>query len=93
MALSRRFKAPTKTDDEQWRKIELLCRHGFRFHRVYDASGMGVRYPATLKEAREFVRRYTAGTPPENYAWAAESRREKNRARYDEKAHKRTRKK
>ena len=83
VAFSRKFKAPRRTDDEQWRKVELLYSHGFRFQSVRDNSGLVVRYPVSLEEARDFVRRYEPGKRPENYAWAAESAREKNRAWYE----------
>jgi predicted RNA-binding Zn-ribbon protein involved in translation (DUF1610 family) len=81
VALGRKFKAPSREDDEQWRKVELLYSHGFRFQNVYDTTGRLVRYPTSLKEARDFVRRYEPGKRPENYAWAAESASAKNRAR------------
>ncbi|MBA3461469.1 MAG: hypothetical protein H0T46_16025 [Deltaproteobacteria bacterium] len=82
VALSRKFKAPSRADEEQWRKVEFLYRHGFRFQSVYDKTGRVVRYPESLKEARDFVRRYKPGKPAENYAWAAESASEKKRAKY-----------
>jgi hypothetical protein len=63
--------------------VELLYRHGFRFQSVRDKAGMVVRYPESLEEARDFVRRYDPGMRPENYAWSAESASEKNRAWYE----------
>ncbi len=55
---SRKFKPPKSTDLDQWKKIELLLLHGFVFDPVYD-DGRRVKYPETLKQAREFVRVYS----------------------------------
>lgn len=60
--LSRKFSAPRSKDLAQWRKVRFLVEHGFRFYSVYEATESGgkraVRYPVTLSEAREFVRRF-----------------------------------
>ncbi len=60
---SRKFKAPRRSDLQQWEKVRFLLEHGFRFFSVRDDSGSYVRYPETLAEAREFVRKYR------NQAW------------------------
>jgi hypothetical protein len=39
--------------------VVFLFRHGFRFQKVYHKHGnvwIRARYPATLKEARDFVK-------------------------------------
>jgi hypothetical protein len=51
--LSRRFKPPAKSDLAGWRKVEYLVHHGFYFQSFGFA-----RYPKTLAEAREFVKKY-----------------------------------
>jgi len=60
--LSRKFSAPRAADLMQWRKVQYLVEHGFRFYSVYQPLVTGgmqrVRYPATLAEAREFVDLY-----------------------------------
>ncbi|HYI13298.1 MAG TPA: hypothetical protein VEK57_29900 [Thermoanaerobaculia bacterium] len=38
--------------------MRFLLEHGFRFFSVRDPRGKYTRYPETLAEAREFVRRY-----------------------------------
>ena len=48
----RHFKAPKQADVRQWEKIKYLLEHGFRFQKI------GVPYPETLKEAKEFVIKY-----------------------------------
>jgi hypothetical protein len=63
MRLARKFKPPQKHDEEQWEKIRFLFDHGFRFATVYDDAGLSVAYPATLKDAREFVTRYSPRPP------------------------------
>jgi DNA-directed RNA polymerase subunit RPC12/RpoP len=55
---SRRFKPPKRSDLKQWQKVRFLLEHGFRFFTVRDQSGRYMRYPSTLDEAREFVRKY-----------------------------------
>ena len=66
--MASKFKAPRRTDDEQWRKVELLYEHGFRFESLYacheNGSAIAVRYPASYEEALEFVRRYRPGARP-----------------------------
>jgi hypothetical protein len=58
--LSRKFKPPPQTDIEQWRKVDYLIAHGFRFESVHDPAqgGEAIRYPETLAEARGFALRY-----------------------------------
>jgi hypothetical protein len=57
--LSRKFSAPRSADLMQWRKVQYLVEHGFRFYSVYEPLATGgmqrVRYPASLSEAKEFV--------------------------------------
>ena len=57
--LSRKFSAPRMTDVEQWRKVEFLVSHGFRFQSIHEQpSGSLVDYPATMAEAKLFVERH-----------------------------------
>lgn len=57
--LSRKFPTPKMTDIDQWRKVEYLVSHGFRFQSIHEQpSGTLVHYPATLAEAKLFVERY-----------------------------------
>lgn len=57
--LSRKFSAPKSTDLVQWRKVQYLVEHGFRFHTAYVPVAPGVSqsvdYPRTLQEAKAFV--------------------------------------
>ena len=48
------FKPPRQQNAKQWRKVELLARHGITFHSC-GCSGPGFR-PATLRGAKEAVR-------------------------------------
>ena len=57
IGLARKFKAPARTDIAQWKKVEYLVRHGFRFFSLQGPEGV-VAYPETLAEARAFVLRY-----------------------------------
>jgi hypothetical protein len=62
IGLSRKFKAPSRLDAAQWEKVEYLVAHGFRFFSQTDAkTRVSVPYPETLKDAREFVRRFGRG--------------------------------
>ena len=57
--LSRKFSAPRMTDVEQWRKVEFLVSHGFRFQSMHEQpSGSLVDYSATLAEAKLLVERH-----------------------------------
>jgi hypothetical protein len=57
VGLARKFKAPAQTDIAQWKKVEYLVRHGFRFFSQHGSEGT-VPYPSTLAEARAFARKY-----------------------------------
>lgn len=64
--LSRKFSAPKAKDRDQWKKIQLLVEHGFRFYPVYKPVAGGwqaVRYPQLLNEVAEFVRDFAAQVP------------------------------
>jgi hypothetical protein len=53
--MGRAFKAPKKSDAEQWQKVEALWRAGFRF---WPASLSEVEaFPERLRDVDEFVRR------------------------------------
>lgn len=58
--VGRNFKAPGKSDSQQWAKIRFLISHGFWFQKIRPEgiSGESVPYPETLEEAREFVVKY-----------------------------------
>jgi hypothetical protein len=58
VGLARNFKAPSRTDVKQWKKVAFLVEHGFWFAHQYGKSGDLVPYPATMTEAKEFVRLY-----------------------------------
>ena len=57
--LGRKFHTPRLNDREQWKKVELLVNHGFRFESVYRATEFGgkvaVPYPRRLSEVPTFV--------------------------------------
>ena len=59
--LSRQFKAPPSSDLAQWRKVKSLVDAGFTFASIYEWRGdrhVRVRYPDTMREVSEFIRRY-----------------------------------
>jgi hypothetical protein len=58
VVLNRKFKAPSTEDVKQWAKVRFPVDHGFRFGAITDESGYRVSYPATLNDARKFVRQY-----------------------------------
>ena len=52
-AMGRSFKAPKKSDKNQWLKVEKLRHAGFMFHtNTYESAG----YPKRLKEVAAFIR-------------------------------------
>ena len=53
--MGRAFKAPKKTDAEQWKKVEALWRSGFRFWSV--GSTEVEPLPERLRDVEDFVRR------------------------------------
>ena len=68
--LSRKFTTPKKTDKAEWRKIQFLVDHGFRFQSIYElVEGSGgayrvVNYPRTIKEAKVFVTKHNSNAFP-----------------------------
>jgi len=58
--LGRHFKAPKKSDTKQWKKVEFLIEHGFRFQKIRPIKNSldSVPYPETMEEAKEFVKKY-----------------------------------
>lgn len=58
--LGRHFKAPKKSDDAQWKKVNFLVDHGFVFQKIrLDSNSYdSVPYPDTLAEAKKFVVKY-----------------------------------
>lgn len=52
--MGRAFKAPKKSDEEQWRKVETLWKAGFRF--LPDTGWRDVApYPERLREVAGFI--------------------------------------
>jgi hypothetical protein len=62
--LSRKFKPPRATDDEQWEKVRLLIAHGFFFESIHDDDRALVHYPESLSEAREWVKKWAHKATP-----------------------------
>lgn len=64
--LPHRFRPPKKTDDEKWRTVKYLIENGFFYQHIYkeikyknmDVHENYIEYPETLREAKEFVKRY-----------------------------------
>lgn len=52
--MGRSFKAPRRTDIRQWKKVQMLFAHGFRFfsYRSYDCPPL----PSSLREVEHFLR-------------------------------------
>jgi hypothetical protein len=64
VCLSRKFKPPRATDDEQWEKVRLLVKHGFLFHSIYGDDRAAVRYPESLRDARDWVKKWAHKAAP-----------------------------
>ena len=58
--VGRNFKAPKKSDQKQWMKIQFLISHGFLFQKIRPngINNDSIPYPDTLEEAKEFVLLY-----------------------------------
>jgi hypothetical protein len=53
--MGRSFRAPKKTDQEQWNKVRILFAYGFRFF-SYRAHPDAPRFPERLRDCRAFLR-------------------------------------
>ena len=66
--MNHRFRPPKKDDIKKWDTVRYLVQNGFVYQHVYAKIEMKgnvvtsvqdyVRYPETLKEAEEFVKKY-----------------------------------
>ncbi len=57
--LGRHFRAPAADNASEWQKVTFLVQRGFVFQTIHDPeTGLRVGYPATLREAKQFVRKY-----------------------------------
>jgi hypothetical protein len=52
IGLNRKFKPPNQFNENQWKKVEALVRHGFLFWSVEEP------YPDTLQEVEAFASRH-----------------------------------
>jgi len=50
------FKAPRRNDMEQWRKVEKLWVHGYRFDGA-NRHPEAEKYPKRLREVDDFIQR------------------------------------
>jgi len=83
--MGRDFKAPKQHDIPQWRKVEMLYRHGYR----YESCGCGPgRRPKTLGEVKPFLAAEQARERDNNIRRAeaakekaADAKRQERRAR------------
>jgi hypothetical protein len=55
--MGRAFKAPRKTDDEQWAKVRALWSAGFRFVNHEGWREAAEPYPERLREVEDFILR------------------------------------
>jgi hypothetical protein len=55
-AMGRSFKAPKRTDAEQWKKVEALWSAGFRFW-SYRSHPDAEPLPERLRDLEDFIRR------------------------------------
>jgi hypothetical protein len=53
--MGRSFRAPKRTDQEQWHKVRLLFAYGFRFF-SYRSYPKAPRLPERLRDVRAFLR-------------------------------------
>ena len=53
--MGRSFRAPKRTDQEQWNKVRLLFAYGFRFF-SYRSFPKAPRLPERLRDVRAFLR-------------------------------------
>jgi hypothetical protein len=59
--LGRHFKPPQANDIKGWELVTFLVHHGFVFQKIFKLeSSEQVGYPANLRAAKDFVRRYRA---------------------------------
>lgn len=61
-----RFRPPKKEDDAGWETVKYLFEHGFNYQHVYKEFGWRhdrrenyVQYPNNLRDAKEFVEKYS----------------------------------
>lgn len=67
--INHRFRPPKKTDKKGWELVKFLVSEGFPYQHIYQsgksdyyktATDNYVEWPKSLKDAKEFVDKYTA---------------------------------
>ena len=89
VAMGLDFKAPRQSNWKQWRKVEILTRHGIRFNSC-GCGGPGYR-PRTLAEVRPFLASRPRPSPGETLLDAWRLRRPPGEALLDMFARRKTR--
>lgn len=57
-----RFRPPRKNANKKWAVVRYLYQNGLTFHYIAEPGGNGYfKYPETMKEAIEFVKRLRSG--------------------------------
>ena len=56
--VSEKFKPPKQTDKKAWAVVKYLIDNGFRYSSQYDKNYQNIRYPSTMEEGIEFVKKY-----------------------------------
>ena len=61
--LSHLFKPPRRIDLKKWKVVKFLVEQGFDYSHLYELVGPGTykqigKYPETMKEAQELVKKY-----------------------------------
>ena len=58
--MSHRFRPPKKRETAKWEVAKYLVDHGFYYQHIYENlwGGQYMNYPATMQEAKEFVKTY-----------------------------------
>ena len=55
--LSRKFKAPKKSNKSEWNVVKFVVNSGFFYQTIYSGNSP-VKYPKTLTEAEVFVEKH-----------------------------------
>ena len=61
LQVDQKFKPPKTADVKKWETAQFLIAHGFVYQRIYENKYQSpyVKYPENLKEAKEFVLKYS----------------------------------
>lgn len=68
--MTHKFRPPNRNSSKDWQLIEFLANNGFIFQSIFEtpSGGTYIKYPTSLRDAKEFVVKYKEQSDSMRYA-------------------------